>query len=394
MTDVKNRIFKTVVTVPEGERALVLVNGKLDSILRPGRHSFASLAFMSLGRDIKVETHRLEQRALTSTYADPLETSRVDLKAAHFTEVRTAAHQVAVIERDGRLHGVLKPDAKVLYWTDAGPWKVDLVDTSVSLEVDPKLAQRIASLGATPFVKRFNVDEGQVGLLYVDGELVKSLKAGTHAYWAVGPVVNVKIVDTREHALDVSGQEILTRDKVSIRVNLAAKYRVVDPVVAVSAVKDFTDALYRALQHAFRQSLAAKSLDELLTRKGEVDGEAAQTVRSEMAKIGLEVGDIAIKDVVLPGDMRDILNKVVTAEKEAEANVIRRREETNATRSLLNTAKVMAENPVMMRLKELEALEKIADKVQTLTVHNGTRGLLEDLVSLKVDQPKSSRTKA
>ena len=92
--------------------------------------------------------------------------------------------------------------------------------------------------------------------------------------------------------------------------------------------------------------------------------------------------DISIKDVILPGDMRDMLNKVVNAEKEAEANVIRRREETNATRSLLNTAKVMAENPVMLRLKELEALEKIADKVQTLTVHNGTQGLLNDLVSL------------
>jgi regulator of protease activity HflC (stomatin/prohibitin superfamily) len=106
-----------------------------------------------------------------------------------------------------------------------------------------------------------------------------------------------------------------------------------------------------------------------------------------MEEIGLSVGDIAIKDVILPGEMRDILNKVVTAEKEAEANVIRRREETNATRSLLNTARVMAENPVMMRLKELEALEKIADKVQTLTVHNGTRGLLDDLVSLKPAEP-------
>jgi regulator of protease activity HflC (stomatin/prohibitin superfamily) len=380
MTEVKNRILTTRITVPEGERAIVLVNGKLDSILRPGRHSFVSLF-----TDVKVETHRLENRALTSTYAESLDTSRSDLKAEHFTEVRTAAAQVAVIERDGRLHGVLKPDAKVLYWTDAGPWKVELIDTSVSLEVEPKLAQRIAALGVTPFVKRFNVDEGQVGLLYVDGEMVRSLKAGTHAYWAVGPVVNVKIVDTREHALDVAGQEILTRDKVSIRVNLAAKYRVVDPVTAVGAVKDFTDALYRALQHAYRQSLAAKSLDDILTRKGEVDGEAAATVRAEMAKIGLEVGDIAIKDVVLPGDMRDILNKVVTAEKEAEANVIRRREETNATRSLLNTAKIMAENPVMMRLKELEALEKIADKVQTLTVHNGTRGLLEDIVSLKTE---------
>ncbi|NJM30387.1 MAG: slipin family protein, partial [Rhizobiales bacterium] len=98
------------------------------------------------------------------------------------------------------------------------------------------------------------------------------------------------------------------------------------------------------------------------------------------------------KDVILPGDMRDILNKVVAAEKEAEAQVIRRREETNATRSLLNTAKVMAENPVMLRLKELEALEKIADKVQTLTVHNGTEGLLKDIVSLRgAEAPKPAK---
>jgi regulator of protease activity HflC (stomatin/prohibitin superfamily) len=216
----------------------------------------------------------------------------------------------------------------------------------------------------------------------VDGAFIRVLTAGVHVFWNVLQAVTVKIIDTREHALDVTGQEILTRDRVSIRVNLAAKFRVADPVKAHTSVKDFSDALYRALQHAFRQSLASKTLDELLSRKGEVDGEAARTVRVEMEKIGLDVGDIAIKDVILPGDMRDILNKVVTAEKEAEANVIRRREETNATRSLLNTAKVMAENPVMMRLKELEALEKIADKVQTLTVHNGTRGLLEDIVTL------------
>ena len=68
--------------------------------------------------------------------------------------------------------------------------------------------------------------------------------------------------------------------------------------------------------------------------------------------------------------------------KEAEANVIRRREETSATRSLLNTAKVMSENPVMLRLKELEALEVVAGKVDKLTVHNGTQGLMTDLVKL------------
>jgi hypothetical protein len=93
--------------------------------------------------------------------------------------------------------------------------------------------------------------------------------------------------------------------------------------------------------------------------------------------------EIAVKDVVLPGDMRDILNKVVVAEKEPEADVIRRREETNATRSLLNTARVMSENPVMLRLKELEALSEIAGKVERLTIHNGTGGLMNNVVKLR-----------
>ena len=114
-----------------------------------------------------------------------------------------------------------------------------------------------------------------------------------------------------------------------------------------------------------------------------VDEEAAAKVRADMAEIGVEVCDISLKDVILPGEMREILNQVVSAEKQAEANIIRRREETNATRSLLNTAKVMAENPVMLRLKELEALETIAGKVERLTVHNGTGGLLNDLVKLR-----------
>ncbi len=388
MTEVKNKILRKQVTVPEGERALVHVNGKLDCIMLPGRHQISTF-----GRDVKVESLSLAQRVLAPALAETLLQSRPDLVSEHFIEVRTEAGQVAVIWRDGQHYAIQKPGTRLLYWKAVGPWTVDVIDTSTSLIVGDKLASSILASGGSPMVKRVTIEDGQVGLVTVDGALLQSIVAGSHSFWTVGPVVNVKIVDTREHALDVTGQEILTRDKVSLRVNLVAKYRVADPVKAVTSVKDFSDALYRALQHAFRQSLSAKSLDDILSRKGEVDGEAAQTVRAEMAKIGLEVGDIAIKDVVLPGDMRDILNKVVTAEKEAEANVIRRREETNATRSLLNTARVMAENPVMLRLKELEALEKIADKVQSLTVHNGTKGLLEDLVSLKGPEAPAVRVR-
>ena len=387
MTDTKKIFARTQVTVPEGERALVLLNGRFDTILRPGRHKVGTLL-----SSVKVEAFQLASAAFSSPYEQALVVSRPDLVSEHMTDVRTGPEDVGVIYRDGKMYSVLKPDARTLLWTDAGPWKVDLVDVSTSLEIPEKLAQRLAGLAPVDRIKRFSVEDGQKGLLYIDNAFVRLLDAGSYAFWNVGRAVQVKLVDTRQHALDVTGQEILTRDKVSLRVNLVAKYAVVDPVKAVSSVKDFADALYRALQHAFRQSLSAKSLDEILSRKGEVDLEAAKSVRDEMALIGLDVADISIKDVILPGDMRDMLNKVVNAEKEAEANVIRRREETNATRSLLNTAKVMSENPVMLRLKELEALEKIADKVQTLTVHNGTQGLLNDLVTLQ--SPKAAVKKA
>jgi regulator of protease activity HflC (stomatin/prohibitin superfamily) len=89
------------------------------------------------------------------------------------------------------------------------------------------------------------------------------------------------------------------------------------------------------------------------------------------------VGAIALKDIILPGEIRDILNQVTAAEKQAQANLIRRREETAATRSLLNTAKLMEDNPLLVRLKELETLEKIADKVEKFTVVGGLNELLQ-----------------
>ena len=237
--------------------------------------------------------------------------------------------------------------------------------------------------GLTAGFMAVEVTEGHVGMLSVDGVFMGQLAPGTHAFWKLGRNVVVRQIDTRTRTHEVTGQEILTKDRVTIRVNLTAGFRVVDPVKAATSVKDFEEALHRALQLAFRKTLGVVTLDRLLAEKVSVDAGAAEKVRAEMAGIGIEVGEIALKDVVLPGEMREILNQVVAAEKLAEANVIRRREETNATRSLLNTAKVMAEHPVMLRLKELEALESIAGKVERLTVHNGTEGLMTDIVRLR-----------
>ena len=102
----------------------------------------------------------------------------------------------------------------------------------------------------------------------------------------------VKLVDLRRQSLDVAGQEILTRDRVTLRVNLAAEYQVVDAVKAATTVKDYADALYRAVQFAFRKSLGAKTLDEILADKVTAEAEAVERVRTDMAAIGLSVGEI------------------------------------------------------------------------------------------------------
>lgn len=363
-------------TLTETQRMLVLRNGVFDAILGAGKHRLPR-------KDVLTELHDLENLFFVSPYERALMQNRPELAAKHLTEFRAGPDEVLVLLRDGVPVRVLNPEARALVWKAAGPWKVEhhaLTDTMAVLKVT---AQRLVRAGLRLNLTQVEVAEGHTGLLTVEGVLVDQLTPGAHAFWKVGRNVEVKQIDLRQRTHEVTGQEILTKDRVTIRVNLSADYRVVDPVTAVGAVKDFDQALHRALQLAFRKTLGAMTLDRLLAEKVTVDTEAADRVRTQMAGIGIEVGEIALKDVILPGEMREILTAVVAAEKQAEANVIRRREETNATRSLLNTAKVMAENPVMLRLNELEALETIAGKVERLTVHNGTEGLMSDLVKLR-----------
>ena len=366
------------VLVKENERAVALYKGEVLGILGPGEHFLPNRR----GR-LEVDRHDVGNAVFVSAYEKALFAKLPEVAAKHLTAFRTGRREIAVIDRDGALQYVLQPDRKLVVWTDAGPWTAEKVDVSAGSAVEPALLRRLVQAKRTELIVVYAIAEGQAGLLFVDGNYVGTLKPGMHGFWTVGETVQVSTVDLKRQSLDVSGQEVLTKDRVTIRVNIAAEYRVVDPIKAVSAVKDYKDALYRALQYAFRKTLGALTLDHILEKKVTVDEEAAEKVRADMAEIGVEVSDIALKDVILPGEMREILNQVVSAEKQAEANVIRRREETNATRSLLNTAKVMAENPVMLRLKELEALETIAGKVERLTVHNGTGGLLNDLVKLR-----------
>ena len=148
------------------------------------------------------------------------------------------------------------------------------------------------------------------------------------------------------------------------------------------SVKDPLDHLYKEVQFGLRGAVGTRTLDALLEDKEVIDRSVADYVKEHFEAIGITVKSVGVKDSILPGDMKELLSKVVEAEKVAQANVIRRREETNATRSLLNTAKVMENNAVALRLKELETLEKVTEKIGSISVYGGLDSVLNDLVHL------------
>jgi len=135
------------------------------------------------------------------------------------------------------------------------------------------------------------------------------------------------------------------------------------------------------VQLALRAVVGSRELDSFLTDKEAVSSELEELVRRRAGEVGMEVATVGIRDVILPGDMKDLMNKVTEAKKAAEANLISRREETAAMRSQANTAKVLADNPTLMRLRELEVLERIAT-TGNLNVVLGEKGLTDRVVNL------------
>src|SRR5262249_25081424 len=227
----------------------------------------------------------------------------------------------------------------------------------------------------------FLVPAGHVGAWYEDGDFVETLPPGRHAFWKNVAEVTLVPIDARELILDVAGQEIMTADKVTLRLNALVTYGVADARLSLSVVDDARQALYRETQLVLRALVGARELDSFLADKDGVVGELEQGLRRRLPAIGLEVITVGIRDIILPGEMKDLLNKVTEAKKAAEANLIVRREETAAMRSQANTAKLLQDNPTLMRLRELEVLEKVAATAK-LNVVLGDKGLTERVVNV------------
>ena len=377
-------LFVLRVTVKDGERALLTRNGRFEQVLEPGRHRL-----FDPQHALAVELHQVVRAEFPADRFAVLKSARADLAAELFEAVETKANEVAIVSLDGRPLHLMGPWQTRVFWKVATRVDVERID----LASDPKVAPRHLAMVARErnlLVTEHVVENHEAGLLHVEGRLVERLAPGRHAFWTVGRRIEVKRLDLRPQAVEITAQEMLTKDRIALRVTLTAFRRIADPERVVATVADVDGWLYRLVQFAIREAVAARTLDEVLSAKNALDAELRGFVRERLAETGIEVTELGVKDVILPGEIRELVNKVVEAERTAKANLIRRQEETAATRSLLNTARLMEDNPLLLRLKELESIERLVEKVGRIDLHTGEGAgldaLLTKLVRLKAQE--------
>lgn len=354
--------------------ALVFKNGEYKKMLTAGKYW---LWFN--------ETVRIYDR--TAAFVAPIELN-ILLQDAALAEqlivVNVLDNEIALKYENGLLSQVLTA-GRYAYWKGIVNYDFVVADTS-NIEINEAISKAtLQNRLLVNYVRSYNVENYEKALLFVDGKYVQVLQPGVYYWWKNSTVITVAKADTRTQQMEINGQEILTKDKATLRLNALAQYQVTDIEKAALENKEYERQLYVAFQLSIREYVGAYTLDELLANKDAIAPYVLEAVKGKAAALGMEVYGFGIRDVILPGDIREIMNQVLVAEKKAQANVITRREETASTRSLLNTAKLMEENAMLWKLKEMEYVEKIAEKINNITV-NGNGQLIDQLKQIFVKQ--------
>jgi regulator of protease activity HflC (stomatin/prohibitin superfamily) len=235
------------------------------------------------------------------------------------------------------------------------------------------------------------VREYERGLFYRDGKFVELLPPGRYVHWVwerLWQHSQIDRVDLREVSQTVEGQEILTADKIGVRVTLIAQFKVTDPVVARHSVGDYSSQLYQDLQLTLREAISGRTLEELLNERDILSGRIQADVATRAAKYGVELSRVGVKDMVLPGAVRTVFLQEVEAEHKGRASLVAARHEVAAARARANTAKLLQENPYVLRLQELETLAQLASKSGNVLIIPGLQALLS-----REPVPSSTETK-
>lgn len=358
------------IIVKDDEIGLWYKDGKYEKHIRAGRY------IIWQPHRIRVEVVRARGQVESHELLEVIQQDATLSKRIEW--VRVGDHELAMVFEDKRLCTVLT-SGEYGFWKDLHTYTVERIDLGVptvetrylAYSQHPLLEGKVCSIEVAPYER---------GLLYMNNSFEKILEPGVYAYWKGITQVSVKVVDLREKQVEINGQEILTEDKVSLRMNFVCRYRISD-LLQSEQIAALPMQLYTELQLVLREYVGMYAFDELLRKKQEI----APFVMAKMAltceRFGIELISAGVKDLILPGDIKDIFNGVLLAEKQAQASLIARREEVASTRSLLNTARLMDENHTLYKLKELEYLQKICENIGELSVM-GSGTIVELLTSL------------
>ena len=355
------------------EKGLYFRDREFQGILDAGRYWFVDPLF-------KVKVDVVSQRTPWIEHEDLDVMAKSGALEGQATVIDLKDNQRALVWVEGRFDKVLGPGLYAL-WTEVRDVQIEIIDAR-NVRFEHEYVNLIArSTDAERDLNMTTVDPGCAGVYFKDGAYVETLGPGQYLFWKNMGKVKFFHVDMRETVLDVSGQEIMTADKVTLRLNAVITYRVVDALKSVTVVNDSKQAVYREAQLVLRAVIGTFDLDTLLSDKEKVAEGLEGIIKDRVAAFGIDVLSLGIRNVILPGDMKDMMNKVIEAQKAADANLIMRREETAAMRSQANTAKLLDSNPTLMRLRELDVLEKIAGNSK-LNVVLGEKGLADRVVNL------------
>jgi len=348
------------VRINEGKVALVFRNGDFLKVLKAGIYwvrytDKVGICNMSQAFNFSMELNILLQN---EEFANMLEV------------IEVLDDEITLKYENGVFMEVLTP-GRYAFWKGATNFAFEKIDRSQTKAIANIKRVVLTRPELNSYVRSFRVESYKKGLLFIDGTFVNELDNGVYYFWNNATPIVVMKADMRQAQLEVSGQELLTKDKAALRMSFFASYKVVDAIKALTENIDYTKQLYVAIQLAIRAYVGTLTLDEILERKEEVTSFVMSTVKEKALSFGVELIDGGVRDIILPGDVREIMNQVLIAQKKAQANIITRREETASTRSLLNTAKLMEDNKMLFKLKEMEYVEKIADKINTISLSGG-----------------------
>jgi len=199
------------------------------------------------------------------------------------------------------------------------------------------------------------IQQYQTGVVFQLGRYSRTLQPGLNF---IIPIIEyAKVIDMRISTNDIPKQQVITKDNVPVAINGVVYFKVVDAQTAVIKVQNYLYAVSQYAQAALRDVVGGMTLDDLLAERQKIGDEIEKIIEKEAENWGLEVTAIKLQDVEMPEDLKKIMSRQASAEREKRATITKAEGDKMAAFNLAEAAKTMAQSPGAMQLRTLQTID-------------------------------------